>query len=161
MAGMKIYIDFLKKLYKSRYTIQMMALRDLKAQYVGSALGFLWAVINPLFQVALYSIVFGLVLKQKPDPVYGTDLFFLYLLCGLMPWLFFSQATTMSINVVTENRTLIKKSVGFAPEILPIITVTSNIISHLIGMSVLFVVLLVDSASSAPCKVKFGVPRNR
>ena len=71
--------------------IKTMAVRDLKARYIGSLFGFLWSIINPLSQVVIYGVVFGLFLNHKPDPIYRTDIFVLYLLCGLMPWLFFSQ----------------------------------------------------------------------
>jgi ABC-type polysaccharide/polyol phosphate export permease len=119
--------------------IRMMAIRDLKAVYVGSLFGFSWAVLNPLAQLAIYGMVFGVLLKSRPDPIYGTDSYFLFLLCGLVPWQFFSQTVSISTNSLVLNSNLVKKAVGFNSEILPVITVLSNLISHLIGIVLLLV----------------------
>lgn len=138
--------DFLKRLYKSRYMLRMMALRELKASYVGSLFGLLWAVLNPLFQLAIYGIVFGVFFKSKPDPVYGTDNYFLFLLCGLVPWQFFTQAVNSTTASVTANFNLVKKAVGFPSEILPIVSVISAVISHLISLGLLVVIILIFTA---------------
>lgn len=130
--------------------IRMMAIRDLKAVYVGSLFGFFWAVINPLVQLAIYGIVFGVLFNSRPDPVYGTDSYFLFLLCGLVPWQFFAQTVSASTRVLVSNSNLIKKAVGFNSEILPVITVLSNIISHLIGFALLLVIVVIFSGKISP-----------
>ena len=137
------FINFLKMLYMSRYMIRTMALRELRSHYVGSLFGLLWAVIYPLTQVAIYSVVFGIFFKSKPPPNYGTDSFFLYLLCGLIPWQFFAQTVSAMSNVIVSNKNLIKKAVGFPVEILPIVTVISQVLSHLISVGLLLVILIV------------------
>src|SRR3990172_11529598 len=142
-----IFIDFIKKLYKSRYMIKMMAMREMKAVYVGSLFGLLWAVINPLSQLLIYGIIFGVFFKSRPDPVYNTDSYLLFLLCGLIPWQFFSQTVTASTTSITSNSNLIKKAAGFPSEILPIITVTSNLISHLIGVGLLILALILTTSN--------------
>jgi ABC-type polysaccharide/polyol phosphate export permease len=121
----------------------MMVIRELKAAYIGSFFGFLWAVLNPLAQLAIYGIIFGVFFKSKPDLVYGTDSYFLFLLCGLIPWQFFAQTVSASTNVLIANTNLIKKAVGFDAEILPVIPVISNIISHFIGVLLLLFIVLV------------------
>ena len=143
MRNIQIFIAFLKKLYESRYMIRMMAVRDLKAVYVGSLFGFFWAVLNPLAQLAIYGLVFGVFFKAKPDPRYGTDSYFLFLLCGLVPWQFFAQTVSSSTNVLVSNGNLIKKAVGFNAEILPVITIISNIITHFIGLGLLLAIVMV------------------
>jgi ABC-type polysaccharide/polyol phosphate export permease len=141
MKNLAIFIAFLKKLYESRYMIRMMAIRDLRAVYVGSLFGFSWAVLNPLAQLAVYGVVFGVFLKSKPDPMYGTDSFFLFLLCGLVPWQFFAQTVSASTNVLISHTNLVKKAVGFNSEILPVITVLSNLITHFIGVVLLLAIV--------------------
>lgn len=123
--------------------ITTMVIRELKVRYIGSIFGLLWAVINPLFQVAIYGIVFGVFFNAKPNPIYGTDSFFLYLLCGLIPWQFFSQAVGFSTGVLISNRNLITKAAGFPSEILPIVTICSQIISHLISLLLLIIILII------------------
>lgn len=138
-----ISIDFAKRLYRSRNMLWTMSVRDLKARYVGSMFGLMWAVIFPLAQFAIYGIIFGVFFKSRPDPVYGTDSFFLYLLTGLLPWIFFSQAMNTATSTVIMNQTLIKKAVGFPSEILPIVKVISALMSHMIGLVIIFVVLII------------------
>lgn len=140
-----IFADFLRKLYKNRYMLKMMVLREFKVSYVGSAFGVFWAVMNPLFQVAIYGIIFGLLFKAKPDLVYGTDNYLLFLLCGLVPWQFFAQTITAASASIRSNPNLIKKAVGFPSEVLPVVTVISNLISHLISLSLLLVLVVVFS----------------
>ncbi len=150
MKNIYIFIAFLKKLYENRYMIRTMAVRDLKAMYVGSLFGFFWAVLNPLAQLAIYGVVFGMLLKSKPDPVYGTDSYFLFLLCGIVPWQFFAQAVISSTNVLVANSNLIKKAVGFNAEILPVISVFSNMISHFIGVALLLAIVLASIGRLSP-----------
>lgn len=145
MKNIAIFFAFLGKLYESRYMIRMMVLRDLKAFYVGSLFGFFWAVINPLAQLVIYGIVFGIFFRSTPDPVYGTDSFFLFLLCGLIPWQFFAQTVSATTNVLVLNTNLIKKAVGFNSEILPVITVLSNLISHFIGVLLLMAIVVIST----------------
>ncbi|HBG46721.1 MAG TPA: hypothetical protein DDW94_06995 [Deltaproteobacteria bacterium] len=137
-----ILIDFTKKLFKSRQMLWAMALRDMKSKYIGSVFGFAWSILNPLSQVLVFGVVFGLIFQTRPDPIYGTDSFVLYLLSGLLPWQFFSQGVTSAMVSVTTNSNLVKKAVGFPSELLPVVTTISSLISHAIGMA-LFLVILV------------------
>jgi ABC-type polysaccharide/polyol phosphate export permease len=134
-----IFLDFTKKLYRRRYMLKSMALTDLKKRYIGSLFGLVWAVLEPLTLFGIYAVVFGVFLKSKPDPTFGTDNYFLYLLCGLLPWTFFSQSILVSVGNIVANKSLVTKSIGFPSEIFPVITVITNIISHLIAMALLIV----------------------
>jgi lipopolysaccharide transport system permease protein len=118
-----------------------MVIRDLRAQYVGSIFGVIWALLEPLTQLVIYGVFFGVLLKHKPDPIYRTDSFFIYLLCGLIPWQFFFQSINQSTQVIMANNNLIKKAVGFPSEILVIIKVLTNSISHLISIALLFLII--------------------
>lgn len=138
--NLAIFIDFIKKLFRSRSMVSTMAVRELKARYVGSFFGVLWAVLNPVTEVAIYGTVFGVFFKSTPDPIYGTDSYILLLLCGLVPWQFFAGAVLSSSGSIISNANLVKKAVGFPSEILPIITVISNMINHFISLSILLVI---------------------
>jgi len=67
-------------------------------------------------------------------------LLFLFILAGLLPWQFFSQGVLSSMASITSNSNLVKKAVGFPSELLPIVAIISNFISHLIGMGLFMVV---------------------
>lgn len=138
-----IFLDFTRKLLANRYMISSMAKRELRSRYMGSAFGLAWAIIDPVAQLVIYGVVFGVLLKSRPDPVYGTDSFFLYLFCGLIPWQFFSLTVNSMLNLIETNKSLIKKAVGFPSEVLPIVTVTSNAITHFIGVALLLAALLI------------------
>jgi ABC-type polysaccharide/polyol phosphate export permease len=141
LSNIVIFIDFAKRLYKIRFMLGAMALRELKATYVGSFFGFFWAVLNPLSQIAIYGVVFGSFLKGSVPPEYGTNSFFLYLVAGLMPWQFFSQTVGQSTNVLLAHDHLVKKAVGFPCEVLPIVTVISNTVSQLVSIVLLCVII--------------------
>jgi ABC-type polysaccharide/polyol phosphate export permease len=145
-----IFLDFVKKLIRDRYLLWMLTLRELKASYVGSLFGFLWAVFNPLFLLAIYGVVFGLFFKSKPDPVYGTDSFLFFLLCGIVPWQFFAQTLGASTEAILSNKNLVKKSTGFPSELLPVTCVFSNLVSHFIGIVILMLFLLLEGVRLNP-----------
>ena len=137
--------DFAVKLVKHRYMLKMMTIRELKASYVGSAFGVSWAVLNPLVQLAIYGIIFGTFFKSVPDAKYGTDSFFLFLLCGLVPWQFFSETVAKASGAISQNSMLVKKAVGFPVEVLPLVTVFSNLIGHFISIALLLAAVLLFS----------------
>lgn len=140
-----IFLDFTKKLYSRRYMLKSMAITNLRNRYVGSMFGFLWSILEPLSLFGIYAVVFGVFLKSTPDPVFGTDSYSLYLLCGLLPWMFFSQTVSASVGDVVSNKSLVTKSVGFPSEIFPVITAITHIISHLIGMLILIVIVVITT----------------
>src|SRR3990172_1525027 len=106
-----IFIDFSRKLIKNRDMLKTMALREMKARYVGSFFGIFWAMLNPLFLVAIYGVIFGVFLGSRPDPVYGTENFFVYLVCGLLPFLFLSESVNATARAIVGNSNLVKKAV--------------------------------------------------
>jgi len=140
-----IFLDFTRKLFRDRYLLRMMTIRELKASYVGSLFGFSWAILNPLFLVLIYGVIFGLFFKSGVDPAYGTKSYLVFLLTGLVPWQFFAQTVNSTNTSITSNSSLIKKAVAFPSEILPVVTVLSNLISHVISIVLLLVVLLIFS----------------
>ncbi|MBI5888976.1 MAG: ABC transporter permease [Deltaproteobacteria bacterium] len=141
MKNLAIFFDFIKKLFRSRSMIRTMAVRELKKRYVGSLFGVLWAVLHPVSEVVIYGMVFGVFFKSKPDPIYGTDSYILVLLCGLVPWQFFAQAVTASSGAIVSSSNIVKKAVGFPSEILPIITVISNMMNHFISLGILLLIV--------------------
>lgn len=137
-----IFADFVRKLFKGRYMLWMLTLRELKARYAGSVFGFAWAVLQPLFLVAVYGVVFGVFFRSAVDPAYGADSYLLFLLCGLVPWQFFAETISSSAGIITANSSLVKKSIGFPSEVLPVTVVASKAIGHLVTLALLFVLLL-------------------
>ena len=123
-------------LRQNAYMIRAMVIRDMRARYMGSFLGFFWAVIHPLTQILIYYFVFGVVLKMRLGPEYGGASFALWLTTGLLPWMLFAEAVTRAPGAVLEQSSLVKKMV-FPSEIFPIVNLTAAIVNHLIGLAIL------------------------
>jgi homopolymeric O-antigen transport system permease protein len=131
-------IRFIRKISANRNLIKNLVLRDLKHRYVGSMAGFLWSVIHPLVLLVSYTFVFTVMFgsSNRLGPEYGTDHFAIFLFCGILPWLMFQDTVMRNCSVITDNAPLITKTI-IPAEILPISITLSNLIHHLIGMSLL------------------------
>src|SRR5438552_10544788 len=129
----------IKKLAANRNLLKNLILRDLKHRYVGSIGGFLWSVVHPIVLLISYTFVFG-VMGFRLGKDSGTDSFGIFIMCGLLPWLLFSDTIIRNCSVISDNAPLITKTT-IPAEILPISITISNLVHHLIGLGILLVVL--------------------
>jgi ABC-type polysaccharide/polyol phosphate export permease len=127
----------LAQLPRYRGLIQSLVARDLKARYRGSVLGFFWSFINPLLLLLVYTFTFTYVMS----PPKGTDPYTLFMFCGLLPWTWFASSLLESSGVLISGGNLIKK-VLFPAEILPIVTVTANMVHFFLALPILVVFLV-------------------
>ena len=124
----------LRQLLRYRGLIQSLVARELKARYRGSVLGFFWSFINPLLLLSIYTFVFRFVLPgTHPAEI---EPYALFMFCGILPWTWFSSSLSESANVLIGHGNLIKK-VLFPAEILPIVTVLSNMVHFFLGLPIL------------------------
>jgi len=135
-----IFSNFLKKIYIQRGLIKNFVIRDLRSRYIGSFIGFFWSVIHPIVLLVSYTFVFVFVFKIRPSPLSGTDNFPLFLFCGILPWLFFSDTLLRSSTAIIDNSNLISKTI-FPSEILPLTILLSGLVNHAIGFGILLVML--------------------
>jgi lipopolysaccharide transport system permease protein len=131
-------------LWAYRGVVQSLVVRDLKARYKNSVLGFVWSLLNPLAMMLVFSAVFTFMIPSHDIPLYP-----IYILCGLLPWNFFSASVMASVNSIVGNTALVKK-VYFPREILPISSVLAQLINFLLAMVVLFAALIVFQAPFSP-----------
>ena len=115
-----------KGLYEYRELLKTSIKKDIRGKYKSSILGVIWSFLNPLLQLAVYAIVFPLIMKSN-IPNYTV-----FVCCGLIPWTFFSTAISRTSFVMIENANIIKK-VYFPREILPISIVTSEMVNFIIS----------------------------
>jgi ABC-2 type transport system permease protein len=138
-------VDYLKELYASRELLSNLVMRDVKGRYRRTFFGQLWSLINPLATMLVYSFVFGvLFVGARPalgDPS-GLDIYPLWLLCGLLPWLFHTRVTSGALSSITDNAGLINK-VYFPRMNLPFAVAGATGFTWLNEMGVLVVALLV------------------
>lgn len=125
----------LVRLFRRRSLIRMLVVRELKARYRGSVLGFLWSFLNPLLLLLVYSFVFTTVIDR--GDLAGLEPYAVFLFCGLLPWTWFSSSLNESAATLIVNANLIKKVV-FPVETLPVATVLSNLCHFLFGLPILF-----------------------
>lgn len=121
-------ISFLREIYKTRGLIWELAKRDYKQQNQGSYLGVIWNYLQPmLFVGVLYAVVtLGFKTGIESDIPFG-----LYLVTGMVCWLYFVGNLNAMANVIRNYSFLIKK-VDFRLSVLPIVKLLSAFLPHLI-----------------------------
>lgn len=119
-------MNVFKNLYKYRELLKTSVKKDIGGKYKHSFLGVLWSFINPLLQIAVYAIIFPLIIKND-IPNYTV-----FMVCGLIPWNYFSIVINRSAFTMIENGNIIKK-VYFPREILPLSVVTSETVNFFIS----------------------------
>jgi lipopolysaccharide transport system permease protein len=113
-----------------------LALRDIALRYRQTLLGVLWAVLQPLLPMAIFTVVFTRVLR----PTTGGIPYWLFVLAGMAPWTFFASAINMSGNSFINSQGLLNK-VYFPRAILPGAAVAACLLDWL--LTGLFVLALV------------------
>src|SRR6185437_7806529 len=95
--------ELTRDIYDYRELIWALALKELRVRYKRSVLGFLWALLNPLLMMVVLTLVFGTIMR------FSIDHYAIFLLSMLLPWTFFSQALSYSVESVVSNAELLKK----------------------------------------------------
>jgi len=128
-------IQQLRTLFRYRLLIESLVSRELKARYRGSVLGFFWSFVDPLLLLLVYVAVFTVILPGRH--LATMEPYALFLFCGILPWSWLSASLLESSGVLIAGGNLIKK-VLFPAEILPVVTVLTNLVQFLLGLPVLF-----------------------
>jgi len=115
-----------------RYLLRNLVIRDLKARYKNSFFGILWSLLNPLAMMLVFTLLFSVMGNDS------TRQYPVFVLVGLIPWMFFTGSLTSGTSSVTGNASLVKK-VYFPRELLPL----SSLLSNLVNFAIAFVVLIV------------------
>ncbi len=139
-------------LRESRELLVNLTQREVKGKYKRTLFGQLWSLANPIATMLIYTAVFSFILKVEPetgDPS-GLHIFALFLMCGLLPWSFFTNVVNGGMGSLTGNENLIKK-VSFPRVVLVISSAASWMYTWLLEMAVLVVVIFViGSIDGAP-----------
>lgn len=126
-------------LWHQRWLIGHFIRRDVASTYKGSYLGFFWTFVNPLLMIVLYTFVFSSLLQLRFTQEGGSLNFGIYLYCGLIPYLAFSDAVQDALSRIRANATLVQRTV-FPIEILPLTTTATQFVMQVFGLGVLVVV---------------------
>ncbi|MBT6176888.1 MAG: ABC transporter permease [Deltaproteobacteria bacterium] len=139
-----------KELYDYRELTQYLVVLNLKTRYRGSILGFLWTLLNPLLLMLVMWVVFSRVARVEEDN------YALFLLSGLIVWLFFSQSIEAGLNSIIKQRSLMQKI--YVPKVVfPVAVVTSNLVNLLFAL-VAYIIVALLSTGGLPSTIFLLVP---
>ncbi len=124
------------KIYRDRKMFAELVKNDFQARFAGSYFGIFWAFVQPLITMTLYWFVFQVGLRAGNVSDYP---FILFLMSGMIPWLYFSEALSSSTNSLTEYSYLVKKVV-FNVEIIPALKTASALFVHVAFVALLAVI---------------------
>lgn len=125
----------LNTVVRCRWLLYELVVRDLTLRYRGSILGFAWTLLNPLLFMAVYTLVFSIYLKSN------IHAFPLYLLSGMIPWMWFSGAIGQGVTSIIDGRAYVGKTL-LPTELLILVPVLSNGVNFLITIVLLFPVCI-------------------
>lgn len=133
-----------RDLWRYRNAVLQLTIRELKARYKNTVLGFFWSLLNPIAMMLVFTAVFTVFLPNNNIENYP-----LFVLCGLLPWNFLSAGILTGISSITSNGNLVNK-VYFPREVLPLSSVLANLVNFLLALVVLFVLLLIFQTPISP-----------
>jgi ABC-2 type transport system permease protein len=133
-----------------------LTLREVKGQYKKSVLGRAWSLLNPLANIAVYSLVFGILVRAAPPlgTNSGIKSFALWVACGIIPWGFLATGTSVGRGALTDNTGLLTK-VYFPRFVLPtsiILALASTFATELVALT-----LFMGLAGGGP-RILFRLP---
>jgi lipopolysaccharide transport system permease protein len=126
----------LHEIWEYRELLYSFVARDVKIRYKQTALGFLWAIIQPLFMMIIFTVIFGGFAKIPSDNVPYP----LFSFAALIPWTLFSEGLTRSTTSMVANAGIMTK-VYFPRLIMPIAGILSPIIDFLIAFIILLIMM--------------------
>ncbi|OQA19942.1 MAG: Teichoic acid translocation permease protein TagG [Chloroflexi bacterium ADurb.Bin360] len=127
----------LRAVWEYRELLFFLVWRDVKVRYKQTALGVLWVILQPLVSMAIFTVLFGVLLKvpsgDAPYPVFA--------FAGLLPWNYFSQSLTRASTSLVQSSHLITK-IYFPRLVIPLSGVFSSLVDFAISFAVLLILML-------------------
>ena len=142
---------YLSEIWHSRELLQNLTNREVRGKYRRTALGQLWSLANPIAAILIYTFIFSFIFRlpaQIGDPS-GLNNYALWLVCGLLPWLFFNRVLTLGTDSLVANAGLIQK-VYFPRIVLPLSLANATFFTWMLEMAVLVVALSLLGAFVLP-----------
>lgn len=127
----------IRDLWEYRDMLLYLVLRDIKARYTQSVLGIGWAVLQPLFLMIVFTVIFGKLVKINTN---GMD-YAVFSYTALVPWAYFSNSLMLTTGSLIQNSNLLSK-VFFPRLVLPMSTVLSTLVDFFIAF-ILVIVLMI------------------
>jgi homopolymeric O-antigen transport system permease protein len=130
-----------RALWHYRGFVRASVWREFQARYRGSALGFLWNILQPLGTVVIFTVIFAQVMRARlpgVEDIYGYGI---YLCSGLFAWNLFAEIVQRCLSVFVDNGNMLKKA-NFPKSSLPLIVVLSASLNFAIAFGIFLLFLL-------------------
>lgn len=137
--------SYLRDVWQRREYLLRVPLDDLRAQNFDTVLGNVWHLLNPILQISVYYLVFGVILSIDR----GVDNFIAFLAIGVFTYQFTQKAATQGAKAIINNEGLIR-SLRFPRVILPGAIVIGEALAYLPGILVMFIVAIATGESPTP-----------
>ena len=126
-----------KELIEYRDLLRFLIWRNIKVLYAQTILGFSWAILNPVIQIVIFTVVFGKIAKISTEGIP----YALFSGVAIIPWTYMSQAMTQSSQSLVSGQNMLGK-VYFPRIIFPLTPVLSRIIDFMISVSIVLALIL-------------------
>ncbi len=123
----RVYVD----IFRYRDLFLNLFRRELRVKYRGSALGIAWTLINPIMLMLAYWLIFSVIVRAV-----SVDHYPLFLLTGLLVWIFFQSTIQMSCSSLLGHASLVKQ-VRLPRQLLPVSVVATNLVTMLVMLAVI------------------------
>ena len=127
----------LKEIWKYRELFYFLTKRDVKVRYKQTILGGLWAIIQPLFTMIIFTLFFGKLARIPSDGIPYP----IFVYAGLLPWTYFANALSASGNSLVGSANLITK-VYFPRLIIPASASLAGLVDFVIALSILGIMMI-------------------
>src|SRR4051812_23533061 len=131
-----------REVWQYRELLGNLIRKELKVKYKDSALGFVWSLLLPLVQLAVYWLVIGKFLGAGSIPTYGV-----YIFCGLAVWTLFSEILSTATTSIVFNAGLVKK-VYFPRELFPLAATGAAVVNFAFQLIILLVAVVIAGVNS-------------
>ncbi len=122
----------------NRILLRELVITDFKLRYQGSALGYAWSLLKPLFLFAIMYVVFGMLIK-----IGSVEHYAVYLLFGIVLWTFFAEATNQGLASIVSRGDILRK-VSFPKYIIVLSTTISALVNLGLNLIIVFILMLIN-----------------
>jgi len=135
----------IRELFAFKDLLFFLIKRDIKVLYAQTILGFAWAILNPLIQIVVFTVIFGQVAQLDT----GDVPYFLFSTVAIIPWTYMSDAMASSSQSLVGGSSMLGK-VYFPRLIFPLTPVFAKMVDFLISLVLLVAVLVYYGVSVTP-----------
>jgi len=130
---------FWLSILRYRYYLRQAVARDVRKRYKRSVMGYFWSMLNPLLMMLILTAVFSAIMK-RPAKDYAV-----FLLCGLLPWEFFSSTISQSLSAIRAHMNIILQ-VPVPKYIFLLAIAISNLTTFMLSLGALLLVMIITGA---------------